>query len=655
MKRITAASVTDASLDIRLRRRATYIASKPSSVLTTLSIAGIVITALWFARDIFIPLALAILLSFALGPLVMRLRRMHVPRVPSVIAVVLLAVFIIVSIGTLIGSQLTQLAEELPRYQYNIIQKIHSIKGIGSSGGIVSRTSTFLSQLGSELEKSAAISDGTAKAPEPRSQQPQAQQPLLVAVQPPASTPLTIIFNVLGPLLQPFAMTGIVIVFVIFFLLQREQLRDRFIRLIGSGDLRHTTEALDDAFTRLGRYLLTQTVINTTFGVVIGLGLWLIGIPNPVVWGALGLMLRFVPYIGSVIAAVFPLALALAVDPGWSTLLWTAALFVLVETITGQIIEPFQFGRSTGVSAVAVVVAATFWTWLWGPIGLLLSMPLTLCLIVLGRHVAALEFLDILLGDEPALTAEEKFYQRMLAGDSDEAAYQAEDFLKLKSLVAYYDEVAVRGLALAQLDVNRGELDHERRTRIKEAVDAVIDDLSDHALPPADSPDDANAQEGDPAVAPPVIGAGWEQNAVLCIAGRGSLDEAVAAMLAQMLTKVGIGVRVVASAAVSTPNLAHLDTSGVRMVCLSYLEPGDFTNARYLVRRLRRKLPDTRIIVGFWALSAADAIARETLRETTADEVVTSLRQAFNIIVGIATGNVPEPEAQQEVMVSVAE
>lgn len=632
MKNISANPGFDASLGIRLRRRAVYTASKPASGLTTLSIAGIIITALYFACDLFIPLALAILLSFALNPLVTRLRRTRIGRVPSVVAVVLLAFIMIVSIAALIGTQLTQLAGELPRYQFNIIEKIHSIRDIGTGGGIVGRTSVFLNQLGNEIARSTETAGNAAKMPPPSSQQTQA--PVVVEIHEAAPSPFAILLNVIGPLARPVAMAGIVIIFVIFFLLQREQLRDRFIRLVGSGDLRHTSEALDDAFRRLGRYLLTQTAINTIFGVIIGAGLGLIGIPHPVLWGVLAMLLRFVPYIGQVIAVSFPAALAVAVDPGWSTLLWTIALFFTAGAITSQLIEPFHYGRSTGLSPVAVVVATTFWTWLWGPIGLLLSMPLTLCLVVLGRHVAALEFLDVLLGDEPALSAEEKFYQRMLAGDPDEAAYDAEIFLKVKPLGAYYDEVAVKGLGLAQLDVNRGELDHERRARIKEAVDSVVDDLSDHAPPEMDADEDADAA----AISRASVAPGWEQGAVLCIAGRGSLDEAVAAMLAQLLTEDGIGVRVVPNASISTPNLMQLDVTGVRLVCLSYLEPGDFTNARYLVRRLRRRLPASRIVVGFWTLSPADSDARGTLRETTADAVVTSLREACAVVNAAARG-----------------
>jgi hypothetical protein len=420
------------------------------------------------------------------------------------------------------------------------------------------------------------------------------------------------------------ATTGIVVVFVVLFLLRREDLRDRFIRLAGAGDIRRTTEALNDAARRLSRYLLTQTAINGMFGVIIGTGLWLIGIPNPLLWGVIAMLLRFVPYLGPPIAAVLPLALAVAVDPGWSMLLWTGLLFVTVEPIIGQVIEPLLYGTSTGMSSVAVVTAAVFWTWLWGPIGLLLSTPLTLCLVVLGRHVAHLEFLDIVLGDRPALTLQENFYQRMLANDPDEAAHQAELFLKENSLAAYYDEVAIWGLALAQLDAERGELNRERCGQIKEAVDGLIDNLADD---------------------------GWEASAkggtVLCVAGRSTLDEAVAAMLAQLLDKEGMAARVASCQAVSAPNLFRLDVTGISIVCLSYLEANDLTSARYLVRRLRRRLPSAKIVIGFWMISGEETERRDALEETGADAIVTSLTQAVACIAaprGAVQASVPAAE-----------
>jgi hypothetical protein len=443
-----------------------------------------------------------------------------------------------------------------------------------------------------------------------------------------------------GPLLQPLATAGIVVVFVIFFLLQRQDLRDRFIRLAGARDLRRTTRALDDAAHRLSRYLLIQTAINASFGVLIGTGLWFIGVPNPLLCGVLTMLLRFVPYIGPIIAAAFVAALAVAVDPGWSMLFWVAGLFLVAEGTTGQVIEPWVYGRSTGLSGVAVVVAAAFWTLLWGPVGLLLSTPLTMCLVVLGRHVEHLQFLEVLLGDGPALAPEESFYQRLLANDPDEAAHQAEVFLKDKPLSVYYDEVAIKGLALAQLDVNRGALDHSHRVRIKAAVEWVIDDLSDH--------DDASApilvEEGvSEAASPPSVlspeelAPSWRGMPVLCVAGRGSLDEASAAILVQLLEKHGIGARVVPSEEVSVANIFRLDVTGVQMACLCYLEPGNFTNASYLVRRLRRRLPRAATIVdGFWTLTAQEAEERQALAATRADRVVTSLCQAVEQVVNTA-------------------
>src|ERR1700730_9007502 len=552
-----------------------HAAGTPRTGLGTLAVGVTAIAALYFGREVFVPMALALILSFALGPPVLLLRRWHVNRVLAVIAVVVLAFSLILGIAALIGSQLAHLAENLPGYKYNITEKVHSLRDTTTNSGVVGRAATMLSDLGNEItkprEKIASPSTNRPAALAPGVEQ---QKSVPVEIRQSDPTPLQLILQVAAPLLQPLATAGIVVVFVIFFLLQRQDLRDRFIRLAGARDLRRTTQALDDAARRLSRYLLLQTGINASLGVLVGSGLWFIGVPNPVLWGILTMLLRFVPYIGPVIAAAFPAALAVAVDPGWSMLFWVVGLFVVAEGITGQVIEPWLYGQSTGLSGVAVVVAAAFWTLLWGPVGLLLSTPLTMCLVVLGRHVEHLQFLEVLLGDRPALAPEESFYQRMLADDPDEAAHQAEAFLKDKPLSVYYDQVVIKGLALAQLDVNRGALDHAHRVRIKEAVEWVIDDLSDH--------DDASSpaiEEGLTEMAalpsvllPEELAPNWRETAVLCVAGRGSLDEAAAAMLAQLLEKRGIGARVVPSEAVSVTNLFRLDVTGVQMACLFYLE-----------------------------------------------------------------------------------
>ena len=616
-----------------------HAAGTPLTGLGTLAVAVVTIAALYFGREVFVPFALAILLSFALGPAVLLLRRWHINRVVAVIVVVVLAFSVIIGIGGLIGTQLAHLAENLSGYQTNITEKIHSLRGTTTSSGVVRGAATMLSDLGNEITKPPEkVGHPAANGPVALAPGVQQQKPVPVEIRPSDPTPVQLILEVAGPLLQPLATAGIVLVFVIFFLLQRQDLRDRFIRLAGARDLRRTTLALDDAGHRLSSYLLTQTAINASVALLVGTGLWLIGVPNPALWGILTMLLRFVPYIGPFIAAAFPSAVAVAVDPGWAMLFWVVGLFLVVELITGYVIEPWLYGHNMGLSGVAVLVAAAFWTLLWGPVGLLLSTPLTMCLVVLGRHVEHLQFLEVLLGDQPALAPEESFYQRVLADDPDEAAIQAEAFLKDRPLWVYYDEVAIKGLALAQLDVNRGALDHSHRVRIKEAVEWVIDDLSDH--------DDASAsalEEGAAQVAalPSVFSSeelapGWRETAVLCVAGRGSLDEAAAAMLAQLLEKHRIGARVVPSEAVSVGNVLRLDVTGVQLACLSYLEPGSFTNARYLVRRLRRRLPQAKIFAGFWTLTAQEADERDALAATRADLVVTSLRQAVEQVVNAA-------------------
>jgi predicted PurR-regulated permease PerM len=617
--------------------RAVQLSGKPLLTPATLTMGFIGIASLYFARDLFVPLALAILLSFALGPLVVVLRRWHVGRISSVIAVVVLAFLIIFGIGSLIGSQVAHLAENLPRYQSNIADKIHSLRSSTTGPGVIGRAADMLKELGEEITRTTPPADGKPSVLPPPSGQPQRAIP--VEILQPDPTALAVIQSIIGPLLQPLATTGLVIIFVFFFLLQREDLRDRFIRLVGPRDLQRTTRGLDDAAQRLSRYLLAQTAINGAFGVLIGSGLWIVGVPDPLLCGILAMLLRFVPYIGLVIAAIFPAALAVAVDPGWSMLLWTGTLFLVLDLIASQGVEPILYGRSTGLSAVAIVVAAAFWTWLWGPIGLLLSTPLTLCLVVVGRHVERLEFLDIILGDQPALSPEENFYQRMLANDPDEAAHQAEEFLKNKPLSAYYDEVAMRALALAQLDVNRDLLDHQRRVQIKEAILGLVDDLSDHAATPPLETADRGAAIVKPGPTREETGGAWQGAPVMCIAGRGSLDEAAAAMLGQLLTQRGIPSRIVPSEAVAVANILRLDATDVPLVCLSYLEAGGLTNARYLVRRLRRKLPSVPILIGLWTLSEEDIEHRDALHETAADLIATSLRQASEQIAAIVAGH----------------
>lgn len=627
------------------------VASLVSAV--ALAILGVIIvSALYVGREIFVPVALAILLSFVLASPVSALQRLKVPRGVAVVGVVIFAFAIIFALGSLIATQLNRLAGDLPSYQVTIQSKIQSVRGITGGSSTLERAAGMLQDLGKELDKPKGV---TEKPVSPSLGSPLGSRPVApvpVQVLQPDPGALESLRSLIAPLISPLATTGIIVIFVIFILIQREDLRNRLIRLAGSHDLQRTTAALDDAGNRLSRLFLNQLLINTGFGLLIGAGLWLIGIPSAVLWGILAAVLRFVPYIGSIIAAAFPLALAVAVQPGWSMLVWTAALFFVVEPAVGQIVEPMVYGRSTGLSPVAVVVSATFWTALWGPIGLVLATPLTVCLVVLGRHVERLAFLDVMFGDRPALSPAEIFYQRMLAGDPTEATEKAEEYLKERSLSSYYDEVAIKGLLLAQSDLERDVLDHPRLVRIRDTVVEFADDLSEQTdqEPGGErSTIDAEAAAAvEAAAAEPIypdlptlkndeLSVEWQgAYPVLCIAGRTALDEAAGIMFAQLCNVHGLRTRVEGPDALSTSNIFRLQTEGVAMICLSYLNASNPAQVRYAVRRLRRKLPRARILVGLWN-GMADFERTTSIKEASkADEFASTLREAASICIAAA-------------------
>ena len=615
-------------------------------------LAALIVATLYFGRDVFVPVALSILLSFVLAPLVHALQDFRVPRAISVIGVVLLAFSIIFVIGGVIATQMTQLAGELPRYESNMRAKIQSLRGTAAANNTLERAADVLQDLSKELNKPKEPSSARTAAPTANSLPGQDARPIPVEVRQPPPTALESIAALISPLLHPLMTSGIVIIFVIFTLLQREDLRNRLIKLAGSHDLQKTTVALNDAAERLSRLFLSQLALNSAFGLVIGTGLWFIGVPSAVLWGILAGILRFVPYIGVFIAAVFPLLLAVAVDPGWSMLLWSAALFVIVEPLVGQVIEPLLYGRSTGLSPLAVVVSATFWTALWGPIGLVLATPLTICLVVLGRHVENLKFLEVMFGDRPALSPSELFYQRMLADDPAEALDNAEQFLKERPLAAYYDEVALKGLKLAQADLDRNALDTLHLQRIRDSVIELVRELDDHEDQPqkrvtqdveaaaaVDSIEDPRVYDF-PVLAKDKLTTHWRGEApVLCIAGRTGLDEAVAVMLAQILSKQGIGTRLEGVDVLSSANIFRLETKGIAMVCVSFLNTSSIAQMRFTIRRLRRKLPGVVIVLGSWNAEAdstvlADAVKADGVALTLHDAVKLCLEEASADAVG---------------------
>jgi predicted PurR-regulated permease PerM len=606
-----------------------------------------IVVILYFGREVLVPITLALLLAFVLAPIVGLLRRLRLGRVPSVLLGVFLALGIILGIGGIIGSHIADLSGHLPQYAARVESKIAGLKAYAvghlADLAVLMRERKPPSVAPAVAPPVTVAPSATTTAPAPNSSPPPAD-----------ASPLSIVEQYIGPVLSPFPTIGIVFVVAVFALLQQEDLRDRLIRLIGSDDLHRTTLAIDDGGRRLSRYFLTQLCINILFGLVVGIGLWLIGVPDPTLWGILSALLRFVPYAGALLSAALPMALAAAVEPGWAMVARTAVLYLLAESITGQVIEPMVYGRSTGLSPFAVIVAAIFWSWLWGPIGLILSTPLTLCLVVIGRHVKRLEFLDVMLGDRPALTPVESFYQRLLAGDADETQDHAELLLKDRSLSTYYEEVVIKGLQLAANDAHRGTLDYDRMERVKRTIKLLIHGLQSYEdAPPAPSkedqgiaaprgygteptisliPDGGNVEAGE-------IPETWrDPSAILCIAGRGPLDDAPASILAQLLGKHGMGARLVEYQDVSREQIDTLEVGGVTMVCILYLDmSGNPAHLRYLMLRLRRRLPvGTPILVGVWPASDATLETQRIKTTVGADYFAISLDEAVALCASAA-------------------
>ena len=614
--------------------------SSPSyQTLTGLGVGVTVIAALYFGKDILLPITVAVLLSFVLSPLVGILRRLRIPRVVAVVFSVGLALAIIGGVGALLGSQIVEVAGDLPLYQTTIEKKVDVLRNatLGRIAEVASRFRGTLGQAGQISPPPASPAGEQAARPE--------QTPVPVEVRRPPPDPVALATRILTPVLHPLAAAAIIFIVAIFILLQQDDVRDRVIRLFGSRDLHRTTLAMDDAARRLSRFFLIQLGINATFGVIIAAGLYFIGLPSPLLWGIIAALMRFVPYIGSYVAAAVPILLAAAVDPSWSLTLWVAALFLLTEPIIGQLVEPMLYGRSTGLSPISVVISAIFWGWLWGPVGLILSTPLTLCLVVLGRHVKQLEFLNVLFGDRPALTKVENFYQRVLAGDPDEVQEHAEELLKEMSLSSYYDEVALKGLELAARDLARGVLTRPQVERIKEAVTTLVTELADYddvdpgTAPPAKASPDRSAAEDLPKHPAPdgampeslKLPAKWREKPIQCVAGRGPLDDATAAILAQLLEKHGLGAEIVAHEAVSRNAIGEFRREGVPMVCVCYLDMSGHTSPmRFLLKRLRQRVGDARLLVALWPSDHPVMSDQKVRAALSADEYVTSLRDAVN-------------------------
>lgn len=589
---------------------------------TTLVVAAVVVAFLYFAREVFIPLSLAVLLSFLLAMPCEFLERHGWRRSFAVLSVVTIFLALIGAVGWLLSAQVYDLARKLPGYHETIRHKLKSLKV--PQKGTFAQASRMLREAAEDL-KSPAKTEPAPKVVPPIAENKQTEEPkpIPVEVHRPEPETLDVVKGVAGPLVKPAATGFMVLVVLVFMLAGREDLRNRLIRLAGTDRMDLTTDALDEAANRVSRYLFMQLVVNLCYGLLIGLGLYFIGIPSPLLWGVLATILRFIPYAGAWISAAIPLLLAFAVDPGWAKLLWTGGLFLAVELFTANVIEPVLYGASTGVSPVALVLAAIFWTWMWGPVGLLLSTPLTVCLAVMGLHVPQLRFLHVLLGDEPVLPLEVRFYQRLLAMDRDEAAEILETFLKAKPLVAAYQEVIIPALIFAEEDRARGRLPPEKEDFVTESVRELIEDLDQEQLQAGQPSGEADKHR--------VVKTDPDHKSVAVIPAKDKADEIAGLMLTNLLKQRGIDARSLSADSLTSVLVAELAEAKINVVCISGVPPSGLRRARYLWKKMRVHFPGMRFVVGFWGAQSL-AEARAKLVGCEPDSVVSTFEQAIAAI-----------------------
>ena len=599
----------------------------------TVLLTSFIIGLLYFGRELLIPLALSALLTFLLAPLVTRIER-WIGRIAAVLLVVALIFTGLGAAGWMLTRQFVDLAAKLPEYKGNIIAKMQAFKT--PKGGVFTKFSETVEELKKELP------GGSAPAAPTKTQEP--GKPETAVASPPAmpvrvvetskANPLQMLELFIAPLLGPLGVAALVLVLVIFMLLQREDMRSRLIRLIGQGRISATSRAMDDAGHRVSRYLLMQLLVNVTYGVPVAVGLYFIGVPNAMLWGAFAIVLRFIPYIGPWVAAAFPIALSLATSPGWMAPVLTIGLFVVLELLSNNVMEPWLYGSSTGISPIALIVAAVFWTWLWGPIGLVLATPLTVCLVVMGRHVPRLNFLSVVLSDEEALTPAEDCYHRLLTpGERDEMEL-VESYLKANSLAALYDSVFIPVLTAAETDARSESLDREQLANVEQSMRDIIEDLGTRpALPSKEAVEKAAAAADEEAPPPPALAPDCR---IYCLPARAERDELAGAMLVQLLRQRGFGAQNASGSLVAGELAALVEKADVDVVCISVVAPSTVIHARYLCLKLRTLLPKQKIVVGLWGATEGVTEGASRLRDSGADQVVTSLAEALVQIAKLA-------------------
>ncbi len=572
------------------------------------AVGVLVIFLLYWAQAVLVPIALAILLSFVLAPPVTWLER-WLGRVPAVLAVVTLVFAVLGLAGWGLVRQVNNLANDLPAYRVNIAAKIADVRGAGKGGTVEKLQETF-EEIKTDLGKDDAAPTGRAP------------QRVVVAATPPTSLPG---FAWLGPIMAPLGTAGLVVVLVIFMLLERRDLRDRLIGVIGHGRLTVTTKAFDEAGTRVSKQLLMQSLVSVIYGVAAGLGLYFLGVPYALVWGMLGAALRFVPYLGPVLGAGAPILVSLAALPGWAGPMWVFGMFVVLELFTNLVLETVLYASSAGVSQVALLISVAFWTWLWGPLGLLMATPLTVCLIVLGRHVPGLAFVGTLMSDAPPLAPDYGYYQRLLAHDPGEAAELIEKHIKNEPWGTVYDALLLPALNYAERDRLENQLSADEEAAVIEATRELLTDAADsirRLQPPVVDP-----------AAEPV-----EPLRVLGYAANGVADELALAMLAQSVSDLPIAIEITNTRLQATELVALVRSQGVSVICIADLPPSPSSKSRYLIKRLHAALPELRILIGRWSPPELADESQQALKDAGATMVSTTLAETREYLEALVEG-----------------
>jgi len=592
----------------------------------TILLTAFIFAVLYIARDLLVPLTLAALLTFLLAPPVTRLER-WLGRIGAVLLVVTLIFAATGAAGWVLTRQLVDLAAKLPDYKENMQTKLRSFKV--PTGGRLTKFSDMVEELRKDLP-GAGDPDITQVPGQPETAvvtAPSTKPAVPVQViERSKANPFQLVQVIIAPVLGPLGQAALVLLLVIFMLLKREDLRSRLIRLVGRGRISSTSRAMDDAGARVTRYLLMQLIVNVTYGACVAIGLYFIGLPNAVLWGAFATVLRFIPYVGPWIGAAIPIALSLAVSPGWIMPLLTSGLFVVLELLSNNVMEPCLYGSSTGVSPIALIFAAVCWTWLWGPVGRVLATPMTVCLVVMGRHIPRLSFLSVVLSDEEALTpAQDCYYRLLTVGEQDEMDL-VEAYLKANSLTALYDSVLIPVITAVEIDHRLEVLDDGQRALVQQSLRDIVDDLG--ARPPAPSRIDADKAVAAPAPAPACR--------VYCLPARADRDELAGTMLVQLLQQQGFEAQSAPAKLAIGELIGLVEKAGVDVVCISVVAPSTVLHARYLCLKLRALLPKQKIVVGLWGATENVTDATRRVRDSGADEVVTALADAVLQITRLA-------------------